>query len=255
MPNVDDIATATTAAAEQARELTARLTGIHGELGKLTAALAAAGVEGSTQLASGLTEDAETLTSDAAGFVESLRQIGARLEVLKGLLTSAGGRGGHTVQAPPIPPMVRAPEPRARVPAGKISEYGDQLPAHREGDPTVGFAIRPNGTAVKIQSSTGRAKQYREGLHLPNRSVVPQHAEGQATWRMRRDELDELSIVINKEPCSGMPFTCEETIRDHIRTDALLSVYVRNTEGTTEFYKTYIGTGAAVDEAYSWSLE
>jgi hypothetical protein len=121
--------------------------------------------------------------------------------------------------------------------------------------PTHGIAFTHDGRPLSAQPlRSGKNVASTSGLRpLPGKNGWPwpmtDHVEPIVAAQMRRPNAPTaVSLVLNKQPCTDDPYSCDQMLRHLIPAGSVLMVYVRDPrapEGVTPF-RAYHGTGKGV---------
>lgn len=207
MPSIDEAASAVSGNAEQARELSAGITGSKATITELAGALSNLGLETRASEANGCADDAEALAGQAHALAEALDQLRARVDGLRGLLTSiSSGSAPPTTTAGGSPPH----DPKARDPkrSEEIHRFG--WPRNTRGRVSA-RGLLYDGSGNPVLHKPLKALKGDRVYDTPDlkdewrtRDVATSwHIEGGVAAYMRSTETKSMSLWLNLPPCGG----------------------------------------------------
>jgi hypothetical protein len=267
MPSIDEAASAVGGNAEQARELSAGITGSKEAIAELAGALAALGVETRASEANGCADDAEALASQANALAEALDRLRARVDGLRGLLTalSSGSAPPTTSGGGPTTSEVNVPRDRP-VPGfdpQRLNPTVERImrrigwPKRADGKTSArGLLFSPDGrswTETPLRASRSGPASQRTDLKEPWASdpgiTTRHHIEGNAAALMVKHGQRDAVLYLNIPPCGGPsrpdPKRCHPNIPSVLPKGYTLTVHtVRDGGGHSR--TVYRGTGEAI---------
>lgn len=251
--SVDEASNAVGGNAEAARSLAAGITASKETIDALTSALASVGLEARASQAGAAGQDAEVMAAQAAGLADALGGLRARIEALRGLLTSAGKTtpGAPAVSSPPkYNPKARDPEhveairrfgwPRnAR---GRTSARG--LVYDGSGKPLLHQPLKPLG-GDRVYNTPDLKDEWR-GRDM----ATSWHIEGGVAAYMRSTQTKVMTLWLNIPACGGYrrpdPKGCHENLPKILPPGYTLHVRVEGEDGSYQI-NTYPGSGEALN--------
>jgi hypothetical protein len=256
MASVDEASGAVGGTAEQARELSANIAGAKELISELSGQLAALGVENRASQASGAASDAEALAGQANMLADALEQLRARVEALRGLLTThSGGRtavavsGSGPASPQPHDPKARDPDRVAAIrrigwprnSKGRTSARG--LLYDGSGNPVLHQQLKPL-RGENVYNTPDLKDEWRR------REVATSwHVEGGVAAYMRGTGTKEMTLWLNIPACGGYrrpdPNGCHENLPKILPPGYKLHVRVEGEDGSYQL-NTYRGTGEAL---------
>jgi len=247
--------------AEVAAELRAVLDSI-----AQTRARAAAGIEAAirahNQLAAVTVSSRHPLVAQAmqhfTAAIERLREADRDAALASAALVAYGRTVGISLPAPAPARPAPGPAPtRVAVPVPSwIRQAGQHLPNRPDDQgPTHGQAFDSIGTPLS-------AEPWRSGHNIASTSdlrpipglkgfpwTLTDHVESRVAQEMRRPgAAREVSLVVNKEPCTDDPYGCDRVLRHIIPAGSRLTVYVRDPDAPdgVRLVGEYEGTGKGI---------
>ncbi len=226
-----------------------------------TRAGAAAGIEAAVRARDRLT--AVTASSRHALVDQALQHVTAAIERLQvadrdaalaaAALVAYGRTLGITL---PAPPPASAPTRGAAPVPSWIRQAGQDLPTRPDDHgPTHGQAFDSTGRPLS-------AEPWRSGRNIASTSdlrpipglkgfpwTLTDHVESRAAQQMRRPGAPrEVSLVVNKEPCTDDPYGCDRILRHIIPAGSRLTIYVQdpNAPAGVRTVGQYEGTGKGI---------
>jgi hypothetical protein len=178
----------------------------------------------------------QQLAGAATAIVEYGRAIGIDL-------LSPGSGTLPRVTAAPVE-AVPDPENAADTPSW-LAAAARTLPTRQPKDPTHGVALI-GGKQIPMRS--GRDSEAAADLKPAYQLIATttDHVEAKLAARMRRENADEASLLVNNPPCEYTPYGCEQILPRLLPVAARLTVYVRDDDGQVRPWRTYVGNGKAI---------
>jgi hypothetical protein len=258
MPSIEEAASAVGGNAEQARELSAGITGAKETITELAGALAAVGVEARASEANGCADEAEALAGQANALADALDRLRSRVDALRGLLTTLT-RGS----APPTP---QAGDPPAYNPLARDPKRSEEIrrfgwPRNTTGRTSArGLLYDASGNPVlhkPLKALKGNRVYDTPDLKDEWRArdvATSWHIEGGVAAYMRATKTKSMALWLNLPPCGGRgdyddadPKGCHANLPKILPKGYTLVVHMEYEDGRYR-RRTFPGTGEALKD-------
>lgn len=239
---------------QAAAEVRGAVDRISGPLGELRYALedsanslAAEGLAQWTAAREKLEEALAALASGSQRWNDYLASIGEGGGSVASPTVAGGGVGvPHAPSPPPLSGAGPSPFNPRRFDASKLAglrRYSEAGTAEgklylSDGSPHSGKVLRARPPGSSAFPPERVKEEYRDTT--PNRG----HIEGDAAAVMHRDDLREVTLYLNAEPCDNRGQGCKENTHAFVPEDGVINIWAVNDDGSRVF-KRVNGTGEA----------